>query len=860
MFLTNNNITNAAFLSAIFGEDALWCHVTDFSYDPNDIPKDRHLYAWAGNYFNHYQFGENTNQYFTISLFYCDDEKKARRRKALFRKTPCIVLDDVKEKLSMEEVQKLPQPSWVLETSPGSEQWGYILETPCEDRGRVENLLDGLVANGLAPQGKDPGMKGVTRYVRLPEGINNKASKLVNGQPFKCQLLVWEPQRKTTMEALAQPFSVNLDAVRREARVDGAAEVTDHPLVNIPEIIHIKEVRSDGRFDITCPWVDEHTGADDSGSAVFTNTDNSFGFKCHHGACQERTGADLLRFINGEKPGFSAELKNWQVKKSFSDLAISAPEPLTPTAQTQTPSFTEEPTPAEDCALTQALASLKKIHPNTPEHRAYSAEVLRLVDDMPKVEQKYWHSEIAHDMGWNKSELKEILTDLRKQWYKEKVSTANFYDNVVYVKDINQFYDWSSSIFYTTEGFQNSYGHEDAEAKKIALVEGRVEKVDSLDYAPKKPRIFEEDGKRYGNTWDDSNMPKGVKGPVDRWRDHFDVLGWGDNRDHVEKWMAYTLRHPETKINHMLLFGGGEGCGKDFLIYPLIMGMADHHEVISGEELLEGFNDYLLSTKYLHINEVELGDRNDAQAVGNKLKPIATAPPERVRVNQKGIKKIRVRNIINGTISTNSMLPMRLKSGVSRRYYALWSDLKIRDSRDNMIPAWRDYWCDRWDWMRADNGFSNFVPGWQCVLDYLLNEVDLTGFNPGEAPPMTEFLREIKDESMSPAMQTLTTFIEKAHGAFACDVLTSKEMGQVLRAGALYPGDMMSDPRYFTDRKISSLLREAGFSQIRTANYRMWVLRNELKYLNLEPSVVERFYLDSLAYMKSLATLRSVED
>ena len=33
-----------------------------------------------------------------------------------------LVLDDVEEKLSRVEAEKLPTPSWILETSPGSER------------------------------------------------------------------------------------------------------------------------------------------------------------------------------------------------------------------------------------------------------------------------------------------------------------------------------------------------------------------------------------------------------------------------------------------------------------------------------------------------------------------------------------------------------------------------------------------------------------------------------------------------------------------------------------------------------------------------------------------------------------------
>jgi len=839
---THLNISNQEFIQAIFGDDAPWCHVTDFPHDPGNIPKDQHLIAWKGDYFSRYKMSANTNQYFTISNFYCDDQQQARRRKALFRHTPCIVLDDVKEKLSMVEVNKLPKPAWILESSAGSEQWGYILDTPCTDRGRVENLLDGLVANGLAPDGRDPGMKGVTRYLRLPEGVNNKASKLVNGQPFDCRIVQWQPFNRVTLEQLAEPFAVDLNRERRESRVDGAAAVSDHPLVNIPDIVHIKEIRSDGRFDVTCPWVEDHTGQDNSGSAVFTNSDGTIGFKCHHGNCQERTGSDLLRFIENESTGFSSMLKNWQVMRELESVAppmsFMSPVPVAPVVH-QPNAVTIEainevsfmalpvaaPAPVEEVdpnALQLFCDKLRRELPGTDEQRAIASQILKFTDDMPKIDQKHWHDVVVDIMRWSKADFKDIITDLRKTWYGDKVSKSTFYDNVVFVKELNQFYDWESSIFFSTEAFQNSFAHEDAEARKIALQDGRVQKVDRLDFAPKQPRIFIESGCRYANTWCESSQSFGEAGDASRWLQHFDALEWTEHRDHIEKWMAFTLRHPDRKINHMLLLGSGEGCGKDFLLYPLIKAMGDNHTVISGEDLLSGFNDYVLSTKYLHINEAELGDRREALAVSNKLKPLAAAPPDTLRVNQKGIKPIKVRNILNATMTTNSVMPLRL-NGPSRRFYAIWSDINPRDKNDNMKREWLDYWEDRWNWMKGG--------GWKAVVHHLMHVVDLTEFNPNEAPPMTEFLREIKESSKSPMQQTVEQFINKQHGAFRCDVLTANDMGETLRAGVMTPADMMTDPKFFTDKKVSMILKEIGcYKQIRCSEARLWVIRDEEKY------------------------------
>ena len=69
-----------------------------------------------------------------ISLFDPDHTNRARRRKELFKSTQCIVIDDVGEKIDPSLLFDKPAPSWILETSPGSQQWGYILDTPCKNR------------------------------------------------------------------------------------------------------------------------------------------------------------------------------------------------------------------------------------------------------------------------------------------------------------------------------------------------------------------------------------------------------------------------------------------------------------------------------------------------------------------------------------------------------------------------------------------------------------------------------------------------------------------------------------------------------------------------------------------------------
>lgn len=831
-------ITNQIFREAVFKEDAPFVHVTDFAWDPNDIPADEHLRAWRGDWASRYSLRQGTNQYFCISIFNPDEKGIARRRKALFLRTRCIVLDDVREKLDPDQAARLPPPSWILETSPGSEQWGYILTEPCHDRARVENLLDGLVASDLAPSGNDPGMKGVTRYVRLPEGVNTKASKMVEGKPWQCRMLTWEPERTTTLEALAAPFQINLDASRRDGRVDGAANVPDHPILEIPDIVHIKEVRSAGRFDITCPWVDEHTGAIDNGTGIFTNDDGSLGFKCHHGACEGRTARDLIRWVETQVPGWGDRLSLWKARRIFDGPATSTPAP----AGTTMPAVTESTTTAATQSFDDVFALMQRQPPGSQEARGAANRFLRAVEDLSVLEQKHWHQCVADHMLWSKKEFTEILKGLRKEWYNTGSKDVTFMAGLLWVKEINAFYEWQTEVFMSTDAMQNSFAHIDPEAKKTALVEGAVEKVDKVDFAPGKALIFMEDGVRYGNLWVPTKRVQTCRADVTPWLRHIDVMGWGKYKKHLLQWMAFTLRHPEIKINHMLVLAGYEGSGKDFIIYPVVW--AEHYAtVIHSDELMDSnFNEYLFATKLLVVNEGDTAEWDRSNSISNRLKPLAAAPPEKIRVNRKNIAPVKIRNLVSVIMTTNSQLPVKLQ-GTTRRMFAIWSDLTCRDETTmEMLPAWREYWEGMWHWMM--NG------GREACAHYLYNEVDLSDFNPGAAPPMTDFLREMQESSKTLQQQTVEAFIRNRVGAFAADLININDAVSTLRAGQMYPDFMYCDPAWFTPERVNRIFKNVdSCTMIRGAN--LWAIRASQNYLGMSDEAIREAYGQQLKQIKS---------
>ncbi len=291
-------ISNQEFLQAIFGNEFIWAHVTDFFHDPGCAFTDVSRAAWLGNHYINYELKQYANQYFTISLFNTAYNEQARRRKELFKATYCIVIDDVGEKISPSLLFSKPAPSWILETSPGSQQWGYILDVPCTDRLKVEALLQGLVAD-ICPDGIDSGMLGVTRYVRLPEGWNTKEKKVAlnNGELFKCRMILWQPETKINLALFAQAFKIDLIIQRNQCPVANDFPLLNHAKHPIWYVITAKEQLDQHKYMISCPWRHTHTSQEDTGTILIIHNDGKLGFKCHHGHCAQRTSQDLIKWL-----------------------------------------------------------------------------------------------------------------------------------------------------------------------------------------------------------------------------------------------------------------------------------------------------------------------------------------------------------------------------------------------------------------------------------------------------------------------------------------------------------------------------------------------------------------------------------
>jgi hypothetical protein len=166
-----------------------------------------------------------------------------------------IVLDDVKPDGTgkgggVVEVE----PTWKLETSPGNEQWGYMLKVAEPDIGKADALMVSLIEAGL----QDPGVNRSCRVWRVPGSINQKPQHA----GFKAVLRDVEWGRTFTLNSLAKAFKVRPGAPIEPRVPSGERPGAGKPdpfLDWMAEQGMLTGERSSEWLVVACPFSDEHT-------------------------------------------------------------------------------------------------------------------------------------------------------------------------------------------------------------------------------------------------------------------------------------------------------------------------------------------------------------------------------------------------------------------------------------------------------------------------------------------------------------------------------------------------------------------------------------------------------------------------
>jgi len=166
-------------------------------------------------------------------------------------------------------------------------------------------------------------------------------------------------------------------------------------------------------------------------------------------------------------------------------------------------------------------------------------------------------------------------------------------------------------------------------------------------------------------------------------------------RQHLLDMMAFKVQNPSIKINHAVLHGGDEGCGKDTMWAPFIWAICGpglkNRGLVDNDSISSAWG-YHLESEVLIINELKEADAKERRALANKLKPLIAAPPEMLPINRKGLHPYMMLNRMFVLAFSNDPVPISLPSQDRRWFCVVARAAHERGRRDaalEVFPRWR---------------------------------------------------------------------------------------------------------------------------------------------------------------------------
>lgn len=299
-------ISNAQFLEALFQHmlPKTCATLHSFTGDPAKDGRWNAMPWWHGRRLP--TLNPFANNYVCVSSFHPTAEGKYYRRKVLFAGLHCVMIDDLGTKLPMSDLKM--KPTVLVETSPGNYQAWLFLAKPIWTIAGAETLINEMIAAGISAE-MDPGMKGVTRVARVPVGANGKAKyRGARNEVWRQVTHEADLTRLYTPEQVAEAYGLDLTQ-RREppppAPPRNGVSVERAGLIKWLRVLgHHKDELRPGYHEIICPWVDDHSDGEATGTYYMEpEALNSWhgGFICHHGHCEKRDISDLMGWVRAQK-------------------------------------------------------------------------------------------------------------------------------------------------------------------------------------------------------------------------------------------------------------------------------------------------------------------------------------------------------------------------------------------------------------------------------------------------------------------------------------------------------------------------------------------------------------------------------
>jgi hypothetical protein len=559
-----------------------------------------------------------------------------------------MMLDDIGTK------SKTPPlaPTWIMETSEGSFQWGYAFnEQPT--KGSFTAAIKAIAEAGYT----DPGACNPVRNCRLPDSVNLKKGR----DNFRARLVEFHPDREYTLPEICAALDV----------VPAEADTADHKTIKLRDTgkdsvlgwlsehnMVLSHVNNEGWCGVVCPNHAEHSDSNIEGR--YKPLDRSY--CCYHGHCQHIDSRTFLAWVaeNGGPtvtPGLRDELIAERMRQMADKIAPS------------------------DAFPDEAAAFVKEVERK----------------EAGRLERSDWFERFAYvqsdDSYFDMVTRREVPRNVFNALFRH-VDCRSAHGKKPRVQ---------ASVYFDER--RQEYGAPALIGVTYAAGEDVLVARDGLVY-----------GNRWTNMRPDmSESDKISDASIERWLDHCRVLVPDEGElNHILNVMAYKVQHPNVKINHAVLHGGDEGSGKDTMWAPFLWaigGIHQHNRSIIETGGLDSQWGYGLEAEVVILNELKEPDARERRALSNKLKPIIAAPPETLSINRKGLHPYEMLNRLQVVAFTNDPLPITIPSQ-DRRWFCCWSRAPRMDA-DAANGLWRWYkhaggfeMIAAWLWQRDVSRFN----------------------------------------------------------------------------------------------------------------------------------------------------------
>lgn len=527
-----------------------------------------------------------------------------------------MMLDDVGDPAKTTKTPDLP-PTWIMETSEGSFQWGYAFsEQPT--KGDYTAAIKAIAEAGYC----DKGATNAVRNFRLPGSVNIKPNK--NG--FAAKLVEFHPEREYTLEQICEALDVvpaeadttaNLPIRLKDTGQDSVvAWMNDNGLV-------LSAPNGEGWMGVVCPNHAEHT--DGNPEARYKPLDRSF--CCLHSHCIDLDTNTFLKWV-GENGGP-------KVTAGLRDELIAE-------------------------VMEQTLAKLTPTEMFQDHADARIAEVER--KELGRIQKAEWYERFAYIQD------DEAYFDLQDR---REISrpTFNALFRHIECKSIHSQQRVLPSICFDEN--RQAMGAKALVGITYAAGDSTLVARDGDIYGNRwrdaRPEVDKTAPVGDISMWLDHCK---MLVPDETELNHlFDMMAF--KVQHPEIKINHAVLHAGDE-------GSGKDTFWAPFIWSVCGPHLKNRGIMDNDSVHSQWG-YQLESEVLLINELKEPDAKERRALANKLKPIIAAPPEMLPINRKGLHPYQMVNRLFVLAFSNDPVPISLASQ-DRRWFCVWSSAPRMDA------------------------------------------------------------------------------------------------------------------------------------------------------------------------------------